>query len=199
MEKDDVFEIFSILSKAVIIVPIMVVFIGLIYRFNQSQNSPLPLRIEGLTGQAKPKIKNQATQTKINIDLKGPLVCDGKIDNLIINAFIKDKKIKAVLNQNNIKSNVLFNGDCYYRWQEGEYVGERVCGLSPFMSVAETMMNFGGLNLNSITSQLAKLGLDQKIATNQAKITELVQSCKKKDIDTKTFVVPNNILFKNKN
>ena len=189
MEKDDVFEIFSILSKVVIVVPIAIVIIGLVYKFNQSQNSPLRPAQRDFEGQAKPK--SQTTPSKITIDLKGPLVCSGKIDNLTVNAFIKDKKIKVILDQKTKKENLLLNGDCYYRWQESQYTGEKICGLSSFLNIAETMMNFGGLNL-------AELGLDQKIATNQAKITELVQSCKKQNVDVKTFEIPENILFKNK-
>lgn len=197
MEKDDVFEIFSILSKAIIIVPVVVVIIGLVYKFNKQDQRP---QIKDQNRITPTIFKQQGNnQAKINIDLKGPFICYGQIDNLTVNAFIKDKKIKVILDQKTKKENMLFNGDCYYRWQEGQYVGERICGLSPFMGVAETMINFGGLNLDLVTSQLTKLGLDQKIATNEAKITELIQSCKKKNVDIKTFEVPNNILFKNKN
>ena len=55
MEKDDVFEIFSILSKVVIVVPIAIVIIGLVYKFNQSQNSPLRPAQRDFEGQAKLK------------------------------------------------------------------------------------------------------------------------------------------------
>lgn len=194
---DDVFETFSVLSKVVILVPVIVVIIALVYKFNK-QDQRSPLRSSSFEGQAKPTIYNQTTSGKINIDLKGPLICNGKIDDLIVNAFIKDKKIKVILDQKTKKENMIINGDCYYYWQEGQYTGEKICGLSSFMSLAETMINLGGPNLNLITSQLTKLGLDQKIATNEAKITELVKSCKKGNIDTKIFEVPGNILFKNK-
>lgn len=196
MDRDDVFEIFSILSKAVIVAPVIVVIIALVYKFNtkgkalnQIQPTVSPTTIQQ---------QKTSSQSKINIDLKGPLVCSGKVEDLIINVFIKDKKIKIITDQKNTKDNIFFNGDCYYRWGEGEYVGERICGLSPFMSAAETMINLGVLNFNSITSQLTKLGLNQKIATNEAKITELVQNCKKKNINMSVFEVPGNILFKNK-
>ena len=196
MEKDDVFEIFSVLSKAIIVVPIVVVIIGLIYRFNK-QDQKSKIKDQNLVTPTIIKQQNN-NQSKITIDLKGPLVCKGKIDNLTIDASIKDKKIKVFLDQKTKKENMLLAGDCYYRWEEGQYAGEKVCGLSSFISIAETVISLGGSNLSLITSQLTKLGLDKKIATNEAKITEIVQSCKKGNIDTNFFEVPSNILFKNK-
>jgi len=196
MEKDEVFEIFSVLSKVIIFIPIVVVIIGLIYRFNQPQNVNPKTQNQNLNPKSNQAQDNN--KSKITIDLKGPLVCNGKIDDLTVSAFIKDKKIKAVFDQKNIKNNILLNGDCYYYWLTGQYTGEKVCGLSAIVGLVETMINFGGFNLDLVTSQLLNFGIDQKIATNEAKITELIQNCQKKNIDDKVFELPNNILFKNK-
>ncbi len=194
IDHDDVFEVFSILSKIIIFIPIAVIIVALVYKFNQNQNPKL--KTQSQSSNLKSNHTQNNTQPKLTLDLTGPWVCSGKIDNLLVDIFIKDKKIKAVLDQKNKKENMVFNDGCYFHWFNDQYVGEKLCGLSSFVPVVETMISFGDLDL--VIKQLAKLGLEEKIATNSAEATKLMQSCRKKNIDAEIFYVPANILFKNK-
>jgi len=193
MEKDNLFEVFAFLSKAVIIIPIAVVIISLLLHFNQQPSKKSTLIIAPtLLPAVKP------TTPKIKIDLKGPLICQGNLQNSSATAYIKDKKIKAVVKEKNTTSNFLVNGDCFYNWKAGEFVGSRICGLSPILSLFETMSGFGGMGLDLILNQLTQLGVGNKIATDQAKIAELINACKKQTIsDLGIFEIPKNVLFKN--
>lgn len=193
MEKDNLLDIFSALSKIIIIIPIVVVLVALIFKFNK-KNSPQLIKFS-LPPTITPKIVQKPPQLKI--DLKGPLTCIGNINDASISAFIKDKKIKVIVDKNKEKENILISGDCFYNWDEGEFSGKRICGLSSVISLAETMTNFGGLGADLLFSQLNNLGISNQIATDQAKIAKLVNTCKKDVIDEKVFVVPTNILFKN--
>lgn len=196
MEKDSFFEIFSILSKAVIVVPIVVVIIGLVYKFNEKKNSSN--QSENLITPTVFQKQKTNSQSKINIDLKGPLVCQGKLEEASIAAYIKDKKIKIIIDRKIEVENILISDDCFYNWDEGEFSGKRICGLSPFISVAEMSMNFGGMSADVLLNQLASLGIKDKIATDQAKIVELINACKKEEIvNQQIFAVPTNVLFKN--
>lgn len=192
MEDNNLFEIFSYLSKAVIIIPVAVVIIALIFRFNQKPKEKSLL----ITPTVKLSPTVEPARTKINIDLKGPLICKGKIEESVVSAYIKDKKIKIIINRKTEIENILVLGDCFYNWDEGEFSGRRICGLSPLFSIAETMAKFNGLDADLLFSKLNSLGV-KKIATDQAKITELVNTCKKESINEKKFFLPTNILFKN--
>jgi len=194
MEKDSLFNLFSFFSKLIIFVPIIVVVVALILKFNNKSPTQLSFKPSPtLTTVLKP------TQAKIqfNIDLKGPWVCSGKINNASASAFIKEKKIKIVIGGENPKKNVLFSGDCLYSWTEDEFSGTRACGLSPLLSLGESMLKFGGIS-DLLLGQLARLGVGDKLASNPAEINKLINSCKKeKSIDEETFTIPKNILFKN--
>ena len=197
MKNDEIFEIFSILSRVIIFIPVAVVFIALIYKFNQTPYNSKKERQNFIIPTIAPvsKIPNQ---TKINIDLKGPLVCQGSLDGLKVKIFLKDKKIRAITEQKNKKENFLLNDDCFYSWLEGEYFGEKKCGLAPIINIAEEIIGLNGVNLSLVGDQLAKFGIEQKIATDEAKISQLIKNCQKKEIASQTFSLPQNILFKNK-
>jgi len=193
MEKDNLFEVFVFLSKAVIIIPIVVVVISLLLRFNQQHPQKI---ISLITPTSSPVVK--PTVPKIKIDLKGPLVCQGNLQDSSATAYIKDKKIKAIVKEKNATNNFLVNGDCFYNWNQGEFVGKRICGLSPILSLFETMAGFGGMGLDLILNQLTQLGVNNQIASNPATITDLINTCKKQVIgDLSIFEVPKNVLFKN--
>lgn len=194
MKNDNLLEIFSVLSKAVIIIPIVVVVIALIFKFNKQPQQPLDYSFRPTLTIVPPTIQ---TPFPIKLDLKGPLVCGSKVDSASTSAFIKDKKIKIIFNNKNERENILVSGDCFYNWDEGEFTGRRVCGLSPLLSIAETMASFGGLRADLLFNQLNNLGINNKIATDQAKINALVKSCKQEVIDESVFEVPTSILFRN--
>lgn len=192
MKNENLFEIFIVLSKAIIVIPIAVLIIALVMKYNQQ---PQTKNIFPTPAKVLPTVK--PTTEKINFDLKGPLICQGKIDEASVSAYIKNKNIKIVIDKDRERENILVAGDCFYNWEKGDFSGKRICGLSSLLSVAETMAGFGGFNAGFLFSQLNNFGVNTKIATDQAKIADLVNTCKKEIIDDKVFIVPTNILFRN--
>lgn len=194
MKDDNLLEIFSVLSKAIIVIPIIIVIAALFFRFNKKHQPTLDYLYK-----PSPTITPKPTviSSPIKLDLKGPFICSGKIEEASASAFIKDKKIKIILQNKKETENILIAGDCFYKWDEGEYTGRRVCGLSPLISMVETLAGFGGLNFDLLFDQLNSFNVDNKIATDQAKINELVKSCKKENIKEEIFEVPAGVLFKN--
>lgn len=96
-------------------------------------------------------------------------------------ATIDDMKVRAQYPNGQTTEHVLFDGDCLYRWKGNGNNGERSCGLGSYLPFVKS------------------------IASNQAiervfpQAQELAASCIAVDrIDPTTFVVPKNILFKNK-
>jgi len=196
MENESVFNTFAFLSKLIIIVPVAVVIIGLIIKFNQKPNRPKHVQLvpsPTITISPTPK------QPLLKIDLTGPLVCRGDVDGSSTTVYIKNKKIKLILKKNGKTENMLLSGDCFYNWSEGEYNGKRICGLSPLISIAETMTKIGGVGGDFLLGQLRQFGLGGSIATNQAQLQSLVSSCTQGKIADATFQIPERVLFKNNN
>ena len=163
-------KFFSYVSKAVIIIPIFIFILSLIFKFSQTKTSwinPTPTTI-------------QITQNNaIKLDLKGPIICD--------NMFIKDKKILL----RNKLTNYLLNGDCLYIWDRDKINGEKKCGLTNYVNIAENYLGF--LNINDlVNNNLVKDFIKDK----NIDLMSVVKSCKKGEIkDNSIFGIPGKVLF----
>jgi len=82
-------DFFSYVSKGVIIVPIVIIVLSLLIKFNQ-KNQPPPTAMTMLSPTITP---TPIVTNKINLDLNGPLVCRYKNNNQEYYLFIKNKKI----------------------------------------------------------------------------------------------------------
>lgn len=168
---------FSFVSKAIIIIPIIIVIISLFLKFNTVK---IPLNINySIT----PSPIAQLTQNNsFKFDFKGPIVCD--------NLFIKDKKVLY----KDKTTNYLLNGDCLYIWEEGKNNGEKKCGLSNYISMAENYLGF--LDVKDLTNNNL---IKNIIKDKNIDLMSVVKSCKRKEIkDDSIFEVPEKILFINK-
>jgi len=162
---------FSFVSKAVIIIPIFILIISLSFKFS----SPKNLITNNLSiPTVVPTIKSE-----FKFDLKGPIVCES--------LFVQDKKILL----KNKTANHLLNGDCLYTWNTGELNGEKKCGLSNYVNMAENYLGF--LNIDDIiNNNLARDFIDD----NNVDLTNVVKSCKREEVRDKTiFEIPVKILF----
>ncbi len=173
-------DFFSFVSKAVIIIPIVIVILSLMFKFGQSKTGLVNPKM-GLINQAPTEIPI-AQNNFINFDFKGPIVCDA--------LFIQDKKILF----KNKTTNYLLNGDCLYTWEIGKLNGEKKCGLSNYVSMAENYLGF--LDVEDLASNnLVK----EFIKDKNIDLTSVVKSCEREEIkDFSIFEVPEKVLFGNK-
>jgi len=173
-DNDSLSTFFSFVSKAVLIIPIFILVISLFLKFSSPKNL---ITDNSSTSTILPTIK-----TEFKFNLKGPIVCDS--------LFIKDKKILL----KNKSINYLLNGDCLYIWDTGKLNGEKKCGLSSYVSLAETYLDFMSVD-DLINNNLIK----DKIKNKDIDLAKVVKSCRRGDIKDKTiFEIPKKILFTNK-
>jgi hypothetical protein len=167
-------DFFSFVSKAVIIIPIVVVIISLLLKFSSPKN-PITNNFFAPTVIVIPTVKQE-----FKFDLKGPIVCDS--------LFIHDKKILF----KNKSVNYLLNGDCFYNWETGKTNGERRCGLTNYINMAGNYLGF--LNLNDLVNNNL---IKDFIKDKNINLTSVVKSCKKEKIkDDSIFAIPKKIIFK---
>ncbi len=188
-------DIFSVLSKLTIIIPLVVIVVALLIKFNNKTSNNSPTNNQSLIKLSPTTKPNQANSLKI--DLIGPWQCNFNLNGSSISAVIKNKNIFVQKENNNIIDYYSFNNDCLYYWQAQKYSGDKHCGLSPIVSIIEAMTSFGGgLDLKILTDNLSQIGVDNS-TVNHLKNIDLNKSCQKKEPPLNSFVIPTNILFKN--
>ena len=173
-------DFFSFVSKAVIIIPIIIVILSLMFKFGQSKTDrTLPA---GRQVNPTPTTIQIAQNNSFKFDFKGPIVCD--------NLFIKDKKVFY----KNKTSNYLLNGDCLYIWIDEKINGEKKCGLTNYVNMAENY--FGPFNINDfVNNNLVK----EFIKDKNIDVQKILSSCRREEIkDDLIFEVPKKVIFKNK-
>jgi len=168
---------FSYVSKIVLIIPIFIVVVSLFFKFNQ----PKTVMVAQNQDVEAPKLGVSINTNSIKFDLVGPIVCE--------NLFIQNKKVLL----KNKTTNYLLNGDCLYIWETGKLTGEKKCGLSNYVNMAENYLGFLSVD-DLINNSLVK----DKIKNKDIDLEKIVKSCKRGEIkDRNIFQIPSKILFKN--
>jgi hypothetical protein len=114
---------FSFVSKAVIIIPIVILILSLLFKFNQTNKPVSSVQLISPTSTPTSKLK---------IDFNGPLVCRYKNNNQEYDLFVKNRKV---------------NLEIKAAGQTKKY------DLSSYLSLVEGMINSGSTNLDSLASQ----------------------------------------------
>jgi len=152
-------DFFFAISRVIIFLPIIIIFFGLITK----------------SGQVTRNINIMMTPTptvvpnKQSINLKGPFHCVYKNKEADFEAFIKDYKAYAtVVTLKNKKDEFYFDGDCIYINKV-----KKTCNVKPYISVIETMLGSGNINLQSLPNKELK----------SINIQELLKGCKYEEFD----------------
>ncbi|MEK6936432.1 MAG: hypothetical protein AABW67_06610 [Nanoarchaeota archaeon] len=125
---------FSFVSKAVIIIPIVVVIISLFLKFNTVKT---PLNIN-----YSPTPNIQLAQNNfIKFDFKGPYKCSYKDDKIEAKIYIKNKNVLAEVNKDREIKKYL---------------------LTPYVSIVENMFNSNFSGIENMVSQYMKRKIDIK-------------------------------------
>lgn len=119
-------DFFSFISKAVIIIPIVILILSLLFKFNQT-NKPV-----SFGSQLVSPTTMSTPAGKINIDFNGPLVCRYKNNNQEYELFVKNRKV---------------NIEIKAAGQTKKY------NLTSYLPLVEGMINGGSGNLDSLASQ----------------------------------------------
>jgi len=174
-DNESLHSFFSYVSKIVLIIPIFIVVVSLFFKFNQ----PKTVTIAQSQNVEAPKLGVSTNTNAIKFNLVGPIVCE--------NLFIQNKKVLL----KNKTTNYLLNGDCLYIWEIGKSIGEKKCGLSNYVNMAENYLGFLSID-DLINNNMIK----DKIKDKNIDLKEITQSCKREEIKDKTiFGIPKQVSF----
>lgn len=129
-------DFFSYISKTVIVIPIIILLLALIFKFNQPKETIFPIK-QPITkiNTNKPKIDSQ----KINLDFVGPYKCFYKDSDIEARIYIKNKNVLAEVDREGVTKKYL---------------------LSPYVSIAESLIKSNFSGIESMANQYMKRKID---------------------------------------
>ena len=134
---------FSFVSKAVIIIPIVVVIISLFIKFNTIRTP------RNINYSITPSPIAQLTQNNsFKFDFKGPYKCSYKDNKIKAKIYIKNKNVLAEVNKDGEIKKYL---------------------LSPYVSIVKNMLNSNFSGIENMASQYMKRKIDIKEILNSCK------------------------------
>lgn len=191
MEQDNLYGIFHILSRIIVLFAVIVLITGLIIRFNQ--NSPKTKSFITNQKSAEPTSLVQHISTSAaELNLKDSFTCNFSSPAASVSAFIKDNKAYGWIKEQSKTTTILLKGDCVYFWENISSEGKKICGIAPYISI------IGQMPLASLLGNNQLLTLFGAVEKNKIDmIPSILNSCKKEEIkDEAVFNPPKNVIFK---
>lgn len=197
MDQDQLHNVVHKISKFNIILPIVIIMLGILLKPEAPKNitytktvalSPIPsLAPTNII----PTVSHPTKVPGTPINLQGPQVCNFHDDqNFSGSIFIKNKQVYGELleKKTNIKSKLLLQGDCVYKWSTEIVSANKMCGLSKYISVFDSMASVNLLTAEDLINTLAEYG-------RNTKLQNLVTQCTKEQISDAKYKLPANIKF----
>ncbi len=180
---------FSRAAKLTIYIPIAVILIAVGFK---GYEMLFPTKSLSLSPAPTPRTQLSPAVKPPTIDLKGPYICQYQTEEASLSAYIKNKNV-FISNQKKEETDYfVLKGDCLYMWEKGAFGGQKVCGLSQYVSLVEV---FGQFNILGTLLPPGALSIG---SLNSVNFTHAMESCRKRDFTNSTiFTVPSNVLFKN--
>lgn len=197
-------DFFHTVSRLLIVFPLVIIIIAIYLKFNNdSSYKKSALVTSGSQTEQKSKTSYVKGADSINshlkLDLNGPFICKSENQGASLSAYIKDKMVLIDMSEKNIQQNLLLRDDCIYFWQSGNFSGEKICGLTNYVNMAEKLLASNLLNASTLFNALNQFDNLPSGLKDKVNLDNLVSSCAKNEISNNSlFNIPNNILFKNK-
>lgn len=186
------------ISKATIIIPLVVLMVGTIFVFKNkiADQKTLITNQEQVTLPTSISTPKPTSQSEIKLDLKGPYVCDYSSPSATISAKIKDKNISVKKADGKTTSNYLLKGDCLYMW-DNNISGKIMCGMSQYITMFDTLSGMGIMNIGNILKNLPQIGNAKNLSLQETDVNELFKTCRKEEIKNSVFEIPKQVTFNN--
>lgn len=193
------------IAKATIIVPLIIIILAVVLRLSGSSylaNSPIPSPITAISPAIQTPIptKYMANSPKSiflgkKLDLKGPLVCASHENESDMKLFIQNRKMYAKFSTKENTNYFLVNGNCGYKWVDGEKEGNKICNIEQYLSLFESLSSIPFFSPDMLFSFLPKLNAASNAKISNDIVTSVLNSCEKRPVDDILFEIPHTVRF----
>ncbi len=186
-------------ARATIIIPIFVILVSLFF-FSQSKLQAFQAKKALLAKPTSiPVSPTTSAKETMKINLSGPLSCSYTDSTSMVSARLKNKNLLVARTEQMKLTNYLVNGDCLYTWGGENQPGKKMCGIGQYVSILDTLSNFGLLDVSSIMGNLSQFGLKSDTLPSEDVIASVLKNCKKESIGDSVFTIPSTIQFTSEN
>ncbi|CAN5218825.1 hypothetical protein BH09PAT2_BH09PAT2_03280 [soil metagenome] len=193
------------IARATIIIPLIIIISAVIlgisnhvsYQSESSKGltiSQTPPITETSVPRVTPDLKNISSKN-VSLDLKGPLACFHKDKDQDIKLFVQNRQIYAKFTEKESVNHFLLQGDCLYRWQQGDKSGTKICNVGQYLTLAESFIKMPFFSPDLLFSFLPKMqGSSVSNITNND-LSMIMKSCQKVTLDEALFQIPRSVKF----
>lgn len=196
MQSDRIHEFFYVVSRVVLVVPFVIIFMVLAIRY-QVFNSNIEPVVKNLS--SSKKVQNISTSSQVikkeGMDINKDVICSFFDKEASMSAYKKGNDILVKNKTSKETNNYLVSGDCLYHWKEGLYTGKKTCNIGQYVSIAQTLYSTGLIDVDTLMNYIPKdVSIASQSAIPLAKIKQVIQSCVNKKVEEKImFNVPKKI------
>ncbi len=183
------------ISRFVIFLPIIVLILAFFINSSSQKATFLAEQVTPtiISQDVIVKKKQSTAKTNMKLDLNGPYRCVYKDKTIDADISIKNKNVYAVYKTKNTTATAVLKGDCAYNWEQNKLTGEKMCGISQYISIFEMLSSWNIMSFDSLSSMISEaqpgMSIDSSVMSN------IAESCKKEEVNDSLFVVPTTISF----
>lgn len=128
-----------------------------------------------------------------DLDLQTPRTCLYKSENLNIKASIAHGQGSARITDEIKTNRLILSEDCLYIWEENEFTGTKLCGISQYISLYRS---FSSLFSPDMFASILPMLSSQTGTNSMSMITDILASCIEGPVNQAEFTIPAQIIFK---
>ncbi|MDA1316726.1 MAG: hypothetical protein O3B87_01725 [bacterium] len=132
------------------------------------------------------------TSDPVSFDIVKPRTCEYKSDGINAQVFVQNNKVSATITQEGEVKRIMLLDDCAHIWQEGEFTGQQICGVSQYLELFQTYSSF--LSPDMLIGMIPGLDEGTEIGSGDI-LSRVLNSCVDGAVDESKFILPKNINF----
>lgn len=200
IQREATFNTFRQASKIILYVPLVIIVLIVlaklsnpdapVQRLQVISPSPFPtakVKYGTNSAEVSQKPSFQIASNSATFDLKGPYKCTYTDEKMDVTAYIKNRQIYAEISSQGTPQRAVIKGDCLYSWNMGETTGKKMCGVTQYLQLFDTVSQMGLMNSETILKYMAQKGSGE---TPAMPIQQQAKMCTKVEIEDSLFTIP---------
>jgi len=163
-------KFFYRVSKVIIFVPLAIMVLGLLFKLGKTAD--MLGKIKSASDEVALKI-TETPKKKLDFDLDGPYYCSYRDETITIEAYVKNRRVKATVTENSKSDRYLLDGDTVF------INDTKIPYMGGYIALLENMIETDVDKLKEIWSSYFPKNPD---------IEEVIGSCRKMDFEDDIFV-----------
>ncbi|PIS15504.1 hypothetical protein COT62_03310 [Candidatus Roizmanbacteria bacterium CG09_land_8_20_14_0_10_41_9] len=184
MRVNETYGTVEFISRLVIIIPIAIILGTLFFKYGIKSPKQSQPDISQVT-----EFKKESSESKNQLNLTGPFFCSYTSNSATMSAYINNRQIFVQLQDREKEEYHLVSGDCYYHWNKGKATGEKTCGISSYLLMADQALSLGLVDFTNLSDFIPTNSL-LSIASSESQMQDIMRSCVKRKVDPSFFTVP---------